>query len=400
MQIGGLDNYRMFQVGTNHSMTWMQEKSQHHLKMPDLFGPQCKVTISREGKKLSKESAQENQRSSMASSAGRLLMREQQQAETDKKESSNMLDEISGLMDAIRNSYASGEDKETIAKKQDALQRLLDLKARQDQENKQCAEDAADSAVAASKEQGEIDQKNADLYLLLKSLEEQEDKVSGSRSEEESATDDTEHKPGGIGDEFTQAASMLGVSAAKRELQAKGTIDALRDDGYNKIAKANEMMQEIQAELDSAKEAAGREGLSMEERQELVSGHMETAKGMLMSNYDEIMHLRSSGIQETKDARELDLKHIKINPLEGVKQAKQTILQTGVDAAQNEVAQSTLDKASKELEQRVQEAIDKRNEAPAESEDVEEVAKEKEVEADEEKLEQEQLERERQEREK
>lgn len=402
MQIGGLDNYRMFQVGTNHSTTWMQEKSQHHLKMPDLFGPQCKVTISREGKKLSKESAQEKPRSSMAASAGRLLMREQQQAETDKKESSNMLDEISGLMDAIRNSYASNEDKETIAKKQDALQRLLDLKARQDQENKQRAEDAADSAVAASKEQGEIDQKNADLYLLLKSLEEQEDedKVSGSRSEEESATDDTEHKPGGIGDEFTQAASMLGASATKRELQAKGTIDALRDDGYNKIAKANEMMQEIQAELDLAREAAGREELSMEERQELVSGHMETAKGMLMSNYDEIMHLRSSGIQETKDARELDLKHIKINPLEGVKQAKQTILQTGVDAAQNEVAQSTLDKASKELEQRVQEAIDKRNEAPAESEDVEEVAKEKEVEADKEKLEQEQLERERQEREK
>lgn len=400
MQIGGLDNYRRFQVGTNYSMTWMQEKSQHHLKMPDIFGPQCKVTISHEGKKLSKESTQETPRSSMAASAGRLLMREQQQAETDKKESSNMLDEISGLMDSIRNSYASGEDEETISKKQDALQRLLDLKARQDQENKQWAEDAAGSA-AASKEQEEIDQKNADLYLLLKSLEEQEDEdeISGSSAKEASATDDTEHKPGGIGDEISQAATMLGATAAKRELQAKGTIDALRADGYNKIAKANEMMQEIQAELDLAKEAAGREGLSAEERQELISGHMETAKGMLMSNYDEIMHLRSSGIQETKDARELDLKHIQTSPLDGVKQAKQTILQTGVDAAQNEVAQSTLDKASKELEQRVQEAIDKRNEAPAESEDVEEAEKEKAEETEKEKLEQEQLEQKRQERE-
>lgn len=401
MQIGGIDYYRMFQVGRNPAANWMQGKSQYHLKVQDMFGAQCKVTISREGKKLSKESTQETPKNSMAASAGRLLMREQQQAETDKKESSNMLDEISGLMDAIRNSYASGEDKETIAKKQDALQRLLDLKARQDQENKQRAEDAADSAVAASKEQGEIDQKNADLYLLLKSLEEKEDKASGSSSDtKDSEIEDTEHKPGGIGDEYTQAASMLGASAAKRELQAKGTIDALRADGYNKIAKANKMMQEIQAELDLAKEAAGKEGLRAEERQELIFGHMETAKGMLMSNYDEIMHLRSSGIQETKDARELDLEHIKINPLEGVKQAKQTILQTGVDAAQNEVAQSTLDKVSKELEQRVQEAIDKRNEAPAESEDAEEAAKEKEVEADKEKLEQEQLERERQEREK
>lgn len=400
MQIGGIDHYRMFQVGRNPAANWMQGKSQYHLKVQDMFGAQCKVTISREGKKLSKESAQETQKNSMAASAGRLLMREQQQAETDKKESSTMLDEISGLMDEIRNSYASGEDKETIAKKQDALQRLLDLKARQDQENKQRAEDAAGNAAAASKEQSEIDQKNADLYLLLKSLEEEEDEASGSPSDtKESETEDAEHKPGGIGDEISQSAAMLGASAAKRELQAKGTIDELRADGYNKIAKANEMMREIQAELDLAKEAAGKEGLRAEERQELVSGHMETAKGMLLSNYDEIMHLRSSGIQETKDARELDLKHIQTSPLDGVKQAKQTILQTGVDAAQNEVAQSTLDKASKELEQRVQEAIDKRNEAPAASEDVEEAEKEKAEETEEEKLEQEQLDQKRQERE-
>lgn len=400
MQIGGIDHYRMFQVGRNPAANWMQGKSQHHLKVQDMFGAQCKVTISREGKKLSKESIQETPKNSMAASAGRLLMREQQQAETDKKESSNMLDEISVLMDEIRNSYASGEDKETIAKKQDALQRLLDLKARQDQENKQRAEDAAGSAAAASKEQNEIDQKNADLYLLLKSLEEKEDEASGSSSDaKESETEDTEYKSGGIGAEISQSAAMLGASAAKRELQAKGTIDELRSDGYNKIAKANEMMREIQAELDLAKEAAGKEGLRAEERQELVSGHMETAKGMLLSNYDEIMHLRSSGIQETKDARELDLKHIQTSPLDGVKQAKQTILQTGVDAAQNEVAQNTLDKASNELEQRVQEAIDKRNEAPAAPEDVEEAEKEKAEETEEEKLEQEQLEQKRQERE-
>lgn len=129
MQIGRFDNYRMFQIGTNHSTAWRKEQSQHHPMASDIFGPQCKVTLSREGKKLSRESAQEAPRNFMAASTERLLLREQQQAETNKKESSNMLDEISGLMDSIRNSYSSGEDKETIAKKQDALQRLLDLKA-------------------------------------------------------------------------------------------------------------------------------------------------------------------------------------------------------------------------------------------------------------------------------
>ncbi len=396
MQIGRFDNYRMFQIGTNHSTAWRKEQSQHHPMASDIFGPQCKVTLSREGKKLSRESAQEAPRNFMAASTERLLLREQQQAETNKKESSNMLDEISGLMDSIRNSYSSGEDKETIAKKQDALQRLLDLKARQEQENKQWTEEAAGSAAAASKEQGEIDQKNADLYMLLKSFEEQEDGEEGagnSSSEATSDEKDTTQKPGSVGDDFAHAASMFGATAAKRELQAKGAIDELRNDGYDKIARANEMMQEIQAELDLAKEAAGKENLSAEERKQLALGHMDTAKGMLLSNYDQIMHLRSSGIQETKDARELDLRHIQINPLDGVNRAKQTILEMGVDAAQNEVTQSTLNKASDELEQRVQEAIDKRNEVVSDPERAEETEKKEEIDA--EKQEQEQLEQER-----
>ena len=46
------------------------------------------------------------------------------------------------------------------------------MKARQEEENKQQVENAADSAAAASKGQEEIDQKNADLYMMLKSFEE------------------------------------------------------------------------------------------------------------------------------------------------------------------------------------------------------------------------------------
>lgn len=52
MQIGVLNSYKMFQVGTNYSTAWTQKKSQHHLKNPDMYGAQCKVTISREGKKI------------------------------------------------------------------------------------------------------------------------------------------------------------------------------------------------------------------------------------------------------------------------------------------------------------------------------------------------------------
>ena len=84
------------------------------------------------------------------------------------------------------------------------------------------------------------------------------------------------------------------------------------------------------------------------------------------------MKLREAGIQETKAARELELKHIKLTPLDGVDRARQSILDSGVDAALNEVSQGTIEKASDELEQRVQELIDKRNDITSSTEETEE----------------------------
>lgn len=363
MQLNMIDNYRSFQVQNHNPAAWLRGKAQQTAKAQDVFGAQCRVTISREGRKLSKESREEAAGGSAAGSAQRLLLRTKEQAETEQKEQTSILDEISNLMSDIQN-CPSGGDKETIAKKQEALQRLIDLKARQEEENKQRAEDAASSAAAASKGQQAVDQKNADLYMMLKSFEEQEDdgESAGEGTDDKpSGTAEEEQKLGSAGEQFGHAASMLGASAAKRELQATAAIDELMNDGYDKIARSDAMMQEVQAEINLAMEAAGRENLSEQERRELVSGHIESARGMMESNYAEMMNLRRSGIQETKDARELELEHIRLNPLDGVDRTKQAILDSGVDAARNEVSQGTIEKASDELEQRVQELIDKRN---------------------------------------
>ncbi|MDE7417573.1 MAG: hypothetical protein K2N44_14940 [Lachnospiraceae bacterium] len=364
----------------------------------NVFGAQCKVTISREGRKLSDQMKASEPKRFTAASTERLLLRQHKQDEMSKSEQSDTLSEISELMHSIKSSYSAGEDKETIANKQEALNRLLDLKAQQEEENKQRVKDAASSAAGASKEQEEIDRKNADLYLMLKTLEEKDEEDGVESTGAKSDTEDDGQ--GSVGDQFQESASMLGVSAAKRELEAKGMIDDMYNSGYGRLAKADAMMHEIQEELDLAAESLGKANLSEDEKNQLMSEHIGRANNMMMSNYGEMMDLRRKGHQEIQDAKELELKHIAINPLDGVDKAKQTILDAGAAAALHEVSQNTLDKASEELKERVQEEIDKRNDNVSGSEEdevqekIEEAAEEKEAEKLEEKeLEQEQFEK-------
>lgn len=364
----------------------------------NVFGAQCKVTISREGRILSEQMKAAEPKRFTAASTERLLLRQQKQDEMSKKEQADTLSEISGLMSSIKNSYDAGEDKETISNKQEALNLLFALKEQQERENKQRAEGAAGSAAGASKEQEEIDKKNADLYLLLKTLEEKDEEEHVDDTGAKSDTADAEDNQGSVGDQFQESASMLGASAAKRELAAKGMIDGMFDSGYGRLAQADAMMHEIQEELGLAAESLGKENLSEEERNQLMSEHIARANNMMMSNYGEMMDLRRKGHQEIRDAKELELKHIAINPLDGVDRAKQTILDAGAAAALQEASQGTLDRASGELEKKVQEEIDKRNDVGAvsdqdeEQKKAEEIAEEKEAEKlEEERLQQEEI---------
>ncbi|MCI8973275.1 MAG: hypothetical protein HFH79_06735 [Lachnospiraceae bacterium] len=369
MNMNMIDNYRSFQVQKYNPAALMRGKVQQTAKAQDVFGAQCKVTISREGRKMSEE-AKTGTKGVAAGVAERRLLRAQEHKENEQKEHTSILEKISSMMSDVQSSFSAGADEGAMEKKQEALQRLIDLKARQEEENKQQVENAADSAAAASKGQEEIDQKNADLYMMLKSFEEDDGEGTGEGAADKPSGAAQEEKLGNA-DQFDHTATMLGVSAARRELQAAAVIDELMNDGYDKINQSYAMMHEVQNELALAQEAAGKDHLSDEERRELVNGHLASANGM-KTNDREMMKLREAGIQETKAARELELKHIKLTPLDGVDRARQSILDSGVDAALNEVSQGTIEKASDELEQRVQELIDKRNDITSSTEETEE----------------------------
>ena len=400
--IGNYMNVRIGNGNLNNGLYTQRHKDATKTNAGSVFGPQCKVTISSEGRKLSEQLAvSEPKRFTAASGMERLLLRQQKQDEMSRSEQSDTLSEISGLMSSIKNSYAAGEDKETIENKQEALNRLLNLKAQQEEENERRVKDAASSAAGASKEQEEIDRKNSDLYLLLKTLEEkEEDEENGSGAKSDAVDTGSENGQGSFGDEFRQSASMLGASAARRELEAKGVIDDMFNSGYGRLAEADAMMHEIQAELDLAAEALGRANLSEAEKDQLMSEHVGRATDMMLSNYGAMTDLRRKGYQEIQDAKELELRHIAVDPLDGVDKAKQTILDAGAAAALHEVSQGALDEASRELEERVQEEIDKRNDVVSGSgedeaqERTEETLEEKEAEKLEEKeLEQEEREK-------
>lgn len=350
----------------------------------DAFGPQCKVTISHEGRQRNEQDKRQPAGSAMDRYMERVMMREQEQAQEFKGEQSNTLNEITELMKELQNSYASGEDKETIQKRQDALDKMLDLKKRQEEENKQRVEDAAKGLSGSSSAQNEIDRKNEELLMLLKSFEEQ-DEQEGGTSSQKSDSETVRENEESAGEKMQESAAMLGVSAVRREMETTGTIDELRNDGHSKLEEANKIMREIRAELDLAAEAASDESLSADERRQLAADHVGTAQGLLVSNYGHVKELKRKGYQEIKDARELDQKHITVNPLDGVKQAKQTIMDAGVDAAFQEASSDVLDKASQELEDKVQEAIDRRNDVTTDSdkkteEEVEEKKAEEEAE--------------------
>lgn len=360
----------------------------------NVFGAQCSVTISREGRKLSAQMREQQPKSFAAAGAERLLLRQQRQDKMNQSEQSDTLSEISGLMQEIKRYNAAGEDKETITARQDALNRLFELKARQEEENDRRLKDAAGSVAGSSKDQEEIDRKNADLYLMLKSLEEkeegEEERVEGSDAESDTADD------GSDGMQFQESASMLGASAAKRELEVTGMIDGMFESGYGKLAQADAMMRDAQAELGLAAEALGRAELSEAEQNQLMAEHIERANNMMKSNYGEMMELRRKGHQEIQDAREVELKHIGVSPLDGVGKAKQAIMDAGAQAALQEVSQGALDKASEELERRVQEEIDRKNDAVSgtDQDDVQEKAEEIAEERETERLEEEKLEQE------
>lgn len=380
-----------------------QEKRQHVQTQNGPFdGPQCRVTISKEGRRLSEQSDGHAQKSVQLLKAERMMRQEADEkelSEATQSEYYDLIKEIDKTIKSMRNSNMAGEDLETIQKKQDAIRAISEQKQKQQEENQKRAKEAQRMAMQSSEMQDEIDQGNRDLLIMLKSIEESE------KAEEE--REGTKSGDDGGGDTIADSATQFAASSRKRELDVVGIINQLSEDGYSYLARADEIAQKVLDEAKSLKELLHDENTSDAEKREAVMsyglkmapkasaeleillgrGHSEEEKEEALNRYRSMIvsdsdyaDYRRRGQQMIRDAKECKSEHIKANPLQGMEETRDSMIQSAVDAAFNEASQGRLDEDSQKLKDEVKDLIDERNDIDhVDSEEKKDEEEEKEI---------------------
>lgn len=100
---------------------------------------------------------------------------------------------------------------------------------------------------------------------------------------------------------------------------------------------------------------------------------------MIVSDSD-YADYRRRGQQMIRDAKECKSEHIKANPLQGMEETRDSMIQSAVDAAFNEASQGRLDEDSQKLKDEVKDLIDERNDIDhVDSEEKKDEEEEKEI---------------------
>lgn len=327
-----------------------------------VFGAQCKLTISKEGRKLYEQSKTQTARSAQSIKAEKIMMRQQEEsAQTGSIRDEYMarLKAIDEDMVSLKHAYGSGGDDEAALKKGQVLKAMREQLQTQLEENQKKQKAAQEMAMQSFEGQNEIDRKNRDLLIMLKSIEESED----AEEAEEGKSGETKRGSSGVGaknsmsDIIQNSATQFGVSSVKRELNVVGMIEELSEDGHNYLDAADEITRSILKEGQSLRELLDDESYTDEGKAESMGRYQKKA----MAGYKEAEKYRRCGLQMIRDAKDCKIQHIADNPLKGVDETKESMMLSAVDAAFNEASKDKLDEASQELADKVEELIDERN---------------------------------------
>lgn len=375
-------------------------------------GPQCKVTISKEGRRLNEQSNGSSGKSAQSLKAEKMMLRQQKQSEyADETQSEylTLIEEIDKAIKSMQKANMPGEDLTTIEKKQSLIREMQDQKQKQMEANQKKAKEAQQMATQSSELQDEIDENNRDLLIMLKSIEAsekaEEEREGGSAEEGSSDGGETQNS---VSDMIHNSASRFVTSSMKRELGVVGSINALYEEGLQNLARADEIEQKASMESDSLKALLADETISDDEKREAVMSYglkmapkaqaeLEILLGgakytqaekeaaldryqTLMKSDSDLADYRRRGLQMIKDAKECKSDHLAMNPLQGMEETRNSMIQSAVDAAFHEASQGKLDEASQELEDEVKDLIDERNDIDSvESEENQDEEEEKEI---------------------
>ena len=350
----------------------------------NMFTSQCKVTISKEGKRLSRQQTEQPQGNAQDAAVKRIMLRRNEESEQSKKITDGyreQLQDIEKYISSLNGSFKTKADQETIEKEQEVLRALREQKQAQLEENQRRAEEARELAeMYSAKYQDKIDGNNRKLWTLLKTLEEAEkaeEERKGDAKEVDSAGGASE-AGNSVGDTIQNSATQFAVASMGRDLYVDGKFEILSDEGHQLVDFANTITQNILEAGEKVRAALDDENYSDDMLAEMM-GHFQVQAAL---SYRSVEENRSYGLHILQEVRDYKIKRIADNPLAGLQETKESMMMSAADAVLGEARQSRLEETSKELEDQVKKLIDERNSVDNTQEEEEKIKDSKELPTD------------------
>ena len=376
MQIKGLtvNAAGMMPVGAG-----IQEKKNQMRSAGGMFGPECRVTISQEGRKLSgQQTARSETGNAQSVREERMLLRQQEEADLAaeiREGYREELNEIDEQIKALNASYASWEEelredlefkrtplgkamKETVKELKSLKESLEEQKDYQTEEAQRRKREAQQMAMQQSSRcNEEIDENNRDLAALLKTIEEVKKAEDGRENDE---TEGGSEASGG-GDSVSEAIQGSAVrfmsSSASREKGAEEMLAHAGESGLFYFDVAEAVTQSVLQKTADIRTALDNEILTDEQLEEMMQKFREEME----LSYKDVKYSRSFGMDVLRTVRGAGIEHVGDDSLKGVEEAKRSMMQSSADAFFGEVRKGSLEEKTKELADEVERLIDERN---------------------------------------
>lgn len=366
--------------------------SQAQTEDKDIFGAECRVTISQKGKDLSRQQASQKEAGVLGGQnlrEERKLLHQQEQAELSKEIRDGYREELAAIDKQIAeynksvgriNMRTVNHDRslmdKTIEEEVKLRTSIQNQKAAQSEENQKRAREAQQMAMQSAQYQEEVDENNRELLTILKTMEETE------KAEEEAGEGADRAVDGGASDTKTSVADVIKGSAAqfvsssmRREMGVEDGIAKLEESGRWYVDAADSMTKNVLQRTAGIRAALDDESFTDEQIAEM----MQELREEMPDIYKNVKDFREFGIrvlglgnENSYSVRDAKLEHIAADPLQGVQETKDSMMLSAVDAVIGEERQGALNQASQELADEVEELIDERNKvdkAPEEQEE-------------------------------
>lgn len=369
------------------------EKGNQMQSEGSIFGPECKVTISREGRNLSNlQTAQSGAgvRNVQSVREERALLRQQDEADLAmeiREGYREELNEIDEKIKALNASYASWEEEMKIdeeynsSKNQDAIKKAMketvkELKSLREamQEQKDFQTEEAKRRMMEVRQMAmrqsvrcneEIDENNRDLVTLLRTIEESEKAEDGPKSEGKESGSDSSGAGSSGSDAIRNSVMQFTMSSADREKGVEEMLESAGESGRFYFDVADAITQSVLQKTEDIRAVLDNGANTDEQIEEMMLKFREEMK----SNYRDVKYSRSFGMDVLRNVRNARIQHAGNDPLGGVSEAKKSMMLSASDAALGEARQSALNKTSGKLAEEVQKLIDERNDIDKTSEE-------------------------------